>query len=141
MPDTWTVEYLTRKHPSKPSRPDIANSLFRAGYIEAWGRGTIKMITECQKYHLSIPRYYFGASGFVVKFFRYTEADLQDKGMKEELINILLYVQENGRINNSGVQQLCNVSKPTAARYLSELEREKYLHKTGTTGAGTEYRL
>ncbi len=61
--------------------------------------------------------------------------------MKEELIKIILYVQENGRINNSGVRQLCGVSKPTATRYLSELEREKYLHKTGTTEAGTEYHL
>ncbi len=99
------------------------------------------MITECQKYHLPVPRYHFDASGFVVEFFRYTEAGLRDKGMKEELVKILLYVQENGRINNSGVQQLCGVSKPTATRYLSELEREKYLHKTGTTGTGTEYRL
>ncbi len=141
LPDSWTVENLVRKHPSKPFNPDIANTLFRAGYIEAWGRGTIKMITECQKYHLPIPRYYFDASGFVVEFFRYTEADMRDKGMKEELIKIILYVQEKGRINNSLVQQLCNVSKPTATRYLSELEREKYLHKTGTTGAGTEYSL
>ncbi|WP_052733091.1 ATP-binding protein [Hymenobacter terrenus] len=48
LPDQWTVENLQRKHPSKPFNPDVANSLFRAGYIESWGRGTLKMITECR---------------------------------------------------------------------------------------------
>jgi hypothetical protein len=41
---------------------------------------------------------------------------------------LLLYVQEKGRINNSVVQQLCGLSKPKATRYLSEPEKEKYLH-------------
>jgi ATP-dependent DNA helicase RecG len=50
-------------------------------------------------------------------------------------------VQAQGRINNSAVQQLCQVSKATATRYLSELEKENYLHKTGITGAGTGYTL
>jgi hypothetical protein len=45
-------------------------------------------------------------------------------------------VQAQGRINNSAVQQLCKVSKATATRYLSELEKEKYLHKTGSPEPG-----
>lgn len=141
LPDHWTVEHLTRKHPSKPFNPDIANTLFRAGYIESWGRGTIKMINECKKHHLPAPRYYFDLSGFVVEFFTYTESYLKERGLREELIKIILYVQAQGHINNSTVQQLCKVSKATATRYLSELEKEKYLYKKGVTGAGTEYTL
>lgn len=47
LPENWTVEDLLRKHPSKPYNPDIANALFRSGYIESWGRGTLNMIKEC----------------------------------------------------------------------------------------------
>ena len=99
------------------------------------------MINECRKYHLPTPRYSFDSSGFVVEFFKYTEKNLRDKGLREELIKIMLYVQDNEYINNSTVQQICRVSKPTATRYLSDLEKETYLRRTGTTGTGTEYTL
>jgi ATP-dependent DNA helicase RecG len=37
LPENWTIEKLLTKHPSKPYNPDIANALFRSGYIESWG--------------------------------------------------------------------------------------------------------
>ena len=39
----WTPETLMRRHRSKPYNPNIANAFFRAGYVEAWGRGIEKM--------------------------------------------------------------------------------------------------
>lgn len=141
LPEHWTVENLQRKHPSKPFNPDLANTLFRAGYIESWGRGTLKMIAECQAYHLPAPRFYFDAAGFAVEFFFYTVAYLQSRKLRTELIPLVLHVQSQGTINNSTVQQLAGVSKPTASRYLAELEKAGYLQKTGTTGVGTEYIL
>ena len=141
LPEHWTVENLQRKHPSKPFNPDLANTLFRAGYIESWGRGTLKMIAECQAYHLPSPRFYFDVAGFAVEFFFYTVAYLQSRKLRTELIPLVLHVQSQGTINNSTVQQLVGVSKPTASRYLAELEKAGYLQKTGTTGVGTEYIL
>lgn len=64
LPENWTVEDLRRKHPSKPYNPDIANALFRSGYIESWGRGTLNMIKDCLAAGLPEPRYYFDMSGF-----------------------------------------------------------------------------
>jgi len=55
LPENWTVEKLTQKHPSKPHNPDIANTFFRAGYIESWGRGTIKMINACKSHKIAPP--------------------------------------------------------------------------------------
>lgn len=141
LPDHWTVDTLTKKHPSRPFNPDLANTLFRAGYIESWGRGTLKMINECRTHHLPAPRYEFEAGGFLVEFIRYTADYLQSQGLRAELAAILLQVQQHGVTNNSIVQQQLGVSKPTATRYLGELERQGYLIKTGTRGAGTEYRL
>jgi ATP-dependent DNA helicase RecG len=140
LPDNWTVEHLTRQHPSKPFNPDVANTLFRAGYIESWGRGTIKMITECHKHNLPAPRYYFDFAGFVVEFFKITRAYLEAQGLNEELASIILYVQEKGSISNSEVQSLLKVSKPTASRYLHDLDG-RFLEKVGSTGKGTSYKL
>jgi ATP-dependent DNA helicase RecG len=141
LPDHWTVENLTRKHPSRPFNPDLANTLFRAGYIESWGRGTIKMINECRQHALPVPRYTFEAGGCTVEFFKYTEAALRQQGLRDELIKVVLLVQTVGTITNSGVQQLTGVSKSTATRFLNELDRLGLLQKSGTTGVGTEYVL
>ena len=141
LPDSWTVENLLRKHPSKPFNPDVANTLFRAGYIESWGRGTLKILSECRAVHLPAPRFYFEASGFVVAFAKYSPAYWQQQGVRADLVPVLLYAGQHGSITNTVVQQQLGVSKPTATRYLGELERGGYLQKTGTRGAGTEYRL
>lgn len=141
LPDHWTVDTLSKKHPSRPFNPDIANTLFRAGYIESWGRGTIKMISECRRYALPIPRYTFEAGDCTVEFFKYTLTGLRQQGLREELIKVVLHVQTAGTVTNSIVQELTRVSKSTATRFLNELDRAGILQKSGTTGVGTEYML
>jgi ATP-dependent DNA helicase RecG len=141
LPDSWTVDNLLRKHPSKPFNPDVANTLFRAGYIESWGRGTLKILSECHAVHLPAPRFYFEAWGFVVAFAEYSPAYWQQQGVRADLIPVLLYAGQYGSVTNTVVQRQLGVSKPTATRYLGELEKGAYLQRTGTRGAGTEYRL
>ena len=68
LPENWTVDKLIVKHPSLPYNPNISNTLFRSGYIEAWGRGTINMISECVQRNLPLPKYNVDYSGFIVEF-------------------------------------------------------------------------
>jgi ATP-dependent DNA helicase RecG len=35
LPENWTVSNLLKNHASRPYNPDIANCLFRSGYIES----------------------------------------------------------------------------------------------------------
>jgi ATP-dependent DNA helicase RecG len=55
----------------------------------------------------------------------------------ERLIQIIEYVRDNENINNSEVQKLLNVSKPTATRLLKQAE--KWLEQQGKVGKGTYY--
>lgn len=138
LPENWTIEKLTQKHPSKPHNPDIANTFFRAGYIESWGRGTIKMINACKAHKIAPPIFSNIPPDFQVELIKYTDNGLKELGLKEELRKIILHIQENGSISNSEVQTVCNVSKATATRYLGELEAE-WIDKIGSTGVGTVY--
>lgn len=140
LPENWTVDRLTQKHPSKPFNPDIANTLFRAGYIESWGRGTIKIINACKAHKMAPPIFANTAPDFEVTLIHYTKEALAAKGLKPEFITIILYVQEHQSISNTIVQDICKVAKRTATRYLTDLEG-KYLIKSGTIGAGTTYVL
>lgn len=49
LPDQWTVDKLLKPHASQPFNPDIANTFFRAGEIEAWGRGIQRIIEVCKE--------------------------------------------------------------------------------------------
>lgn len=140
LPENWTVDRLTEKHPSKPFNPDIANTLFRAGYIESWGRGTIKIINACKAHKIAPPVFANTAPDFELTLIKYTREYLAAKELKKELITIILHVQEYQTISNSIVQEICNVSKRTATRYLTDLEGF-YLVKSGSIGAGTTYVL
>ena len=44
LPDGWTVDTLLSSHRSMPYNPGIANTFFRAGEVEAWGRGIERII-------------------------------------------------------------------------------------------------
>ena len=48
LPEGWTVETLLSSHRSMPYNPDIANTFFCAGEIEAWRRGIERIITACK---------------------------------------------------------------------------------------------
>ncbi len=140
LPENWTVERLLQIHPSIPFNPDLANTFFRAGYIEAWGKGTLNIIQSCIHKQMPAPVFSILPSEFQLELIRHSHASLSKSGLKEEMIKIILFVQENGSISNSEVQALCKVSKATATRYLNELEKE-WIEKEGSTGVGTIYRL
>ncbi|MEM9897263.1 MAG: ATP-binding protein [Bacteroidota bacterium] len=69
LPPTLTVKRLFEPHPSIPYNPDIALTLFRAGLIESWGRGTIKIIEECKTSGLPSPEFTDEFSGLMVTFY------------------------------------------------------------------------
>lgn len=48
LQEDLTIEDLKRKHSSRPHNPILASAFFKGGLIEAWGRGTIKIVNECK---------------------------------------------------------------------------------------------
>ena len=143
LPENWTIETLTKKHPSKPFNPDIANAVFRCGYIESWGRGTIKIIEKCKEAGLPTPFYYYESSGFWVEFRKdiYNESYLQSISLNDRQIKAILYTRENEKITNSTYQEINDCSRNTASNDLSELVEKELLKPSGQKGAGAFYRL
>ena len=68
LPDDWTTKRLMQKHPSIPFNPDIAGAFFRAGLIETWGRGTLKIVDECKLANLPAPSFEKDENGVTVIF-------------------------------------------------------------------------
>ena len=143
LPENWTIENLLTKHPSKPYNPDIANVLFRSGYIESWGRGTLKMIKECELAELPKPVYFYNMSGFFVEFKKdiYNEGYLRELGLNERQVKAVLYVKENKKITNKDYQGLNDCSRNTASNDLADLLRREIFISSDIKGAGAFYQL
>lgn len=144
LPTEWTVENLLKNHSSRPYNPDIANALFRSGYIESWGRGITKMIELCEQNNQPKPLFEVGSSDFLVVFRKdiYTAEQLEILGLTERQIKAVLLAKKQGKITNSDYQATNKVSKRTATNDLTELvERYNLLEKIGKAGAGIYYQI
>jgi len=142
LPENWTIENLKHKHSSIPYNPFIANTFFRAGYVEAWGRGTIKIINQCKEYNLPEPIFENDGNDFWVIF----RKDFINKEYLEKLklnprqVKAVMFVKENGDISNKKYQEICQVSKGTATKELRELTNTfNILDRKGKIGPGTVY--
>lgn len=144
LPEGLTLAALKRSHSSRPRNPIIADVSFKGGFIDAWGRGTIKIIDTCKRADLPEPEMKEQDGGFIVTLFKnnLTEELLTKLGLNDRQVNAVNFVKEKGKISNTDFQELNGVSKATATRDLTELaEKYKLFKKLGQTGAGTAYIL
>lgn len=90
-------------HRSIPYNPDIANTFFRAGEIEAWGRGIERIIKTCKNEGFSTPEFRYDDSGIWTIFkFEYPERAIVGEettqktiqNLTEQQKSIVLYLKE-----------------------------------------------
>lgn len=139
-----TVESLKRPHSSRPRNVLIADVCFKGGLIDAWGRGTIKIIETCKQAGLPEPEIIEQDGGLLVTMFKnnLTKEQLIKLGLNERQLKAVEYVKDKGEITNKEYQELNGVSKVTAYRDLTELiEQYKLFERKGDVGAGTSYFL
>ncbi len=133
LPENWTVKNLLEKHASRPYNPDIANALFRSGFIESWGRGTIKIINECKKAGIPEPIFTYDSSDISVEFRKdfYNEKHLQSLDLNERQVKAVLFVKKKGRITNKEYQEINNTTDRTALRDLEILIELNIIKRKG----------
>ena len=67
LPEGWSLEKLMGNHPSQPYNPVIANAFFRAGLIEAWGRGVQRVVESCEAAGCPLPQWRVEPDGLWVE--------------------------------------------------------------------------
>ena len=117
---------------------------FKGGYIDAWGRGTIKILDSCKQAELPEPEMLEQDGGFIITLFKskLTDEQLVKLGLNDRQLKAVQFVKEKARISNSDFQTLNAISKATSSRDLAVLvEKFDLFEKQGLTGAGTIYVL
>lgn len=77
LPFGQRPEDLKQLHPSRPRNPLIAGVFFRRGLIEAWGRGTQKIVELCVQAGLPEPDFGQQVGSTWVRFWRGVESAVQ----------------------------------------------------------------
>lgn len=68
LPPGITAEMLSASHPSVLRNPLIAETFHRTGAVEAWGRGTNRVIEECLRWGIDPPSFEERGATLVVTF-------------------------------------------------------------------------
>ena len=139
LPDDWTVQTLKHKHPSKPYNPDIANAFFLAGYIESWGRGIDKIISESLAYNDIEPAIKFD-NGLWIEF----EFNKRDDnigvniGVKltDNQKKIIHYMRTHPNTTAKELSEVVGISSRNIEVNISKLKEKKVVKRVGSDKGG-----
>lgn len=140
FPSDWTTENLMKTHNSRPYNPDLANTFFRAGYIEAWGRGIQKICEECEFIGAKTPEYTLLGDDITVKFTAIATDrnsnrtnNVRKEVRKENTMNasVLELISAQSDITMSEMADRLGVSYKTMQRAMSELKKNGIVERVG----------
>ncbi len=142
LPEGLTLDSLKRSHSSRPRNPIIADVCFKGGYIDSWGRGTIKIIDTCRQAELPEPEMKEQDGGFIITLFKnnLNEEQLIKLGLNDRQLKAVFFVKDKGRITNKEYQEINETSDRTALRDLENLIELNMFIKEGEK-KGTIYKL
>ncbi len=140
----WFAEHLAEELASRPHNPRIAGAFFRAGMIEAWGRGIRRIVDLCAQAGNPTPTWRFtgGGDGLRVRFpfsEAYRAADAAARGLATR------NGDETTRITTRKTGG--TTPKPVPERILDSLRAEPELtrgalaQRVGLTPDGVKYHL
>lgn len=137
LPFDVKIEDLKKPHQSKPRNPIIAEVLFRGGYIEMWGRGTLNIIDDCAKAGLFEPEFIEQRNEVVVRFRSHSyipphEVDIRLTERQREILFILSGVDE------ASLKEIMKSIESTVSERMvrNDLLMLKELHLIINTGFG-----
>lgn len=158
LPEDYTVKTLMSKHTSKPRNPKMAQVFYRAGFIEAWGRGYEKIMKAFDKANLKRPEFTVEQGGVTATIYReifmsvrgdvkpnQTDTEpiqtdtkpIQNRTKAEERAIILDAVKENHLITMDSLSDLLKITKSSVQRRLDALVKKGKLRHIGPTNGGS----
>ena len=153
LPDGWTVDTLLSSHRSMPYNPDIANTFFRAGEVEAWGRGIERIIKGCNEDGFSTVDFRYDACGLWTTFryqypvrvvgntenFHENALVGHEKGMKRAqkgYEKILEFIKNNPQISILALAKEFGITVKAMRLTLDKLKAEKRISRIGPNKGG-----
>ena len=118
----------------------IASAFFRAGYIEAWGRGIEKIYNECKVAGVPAPEINYEFAGLMITF----QAKGEDvsgkttrKTTQKTTRKILSILKENPSASRKEIALILGDITEDGVKYqLNKMKKEKILERIGPAKGG-----
>ena len=140
--NTINIEELKTNHLSNPVNLLLANIFYKAGLIESWGRGTLKIIDECKKEGLKEPEFKLINNYFSVIFYRKIN-ELSDRSTDEftdeftdNMKKIIRLIHKNPKITLNKIADEIGMSKRGIIKNTTQLKEKGILERIGTAKGG-----
>jgi len=143
LPPEVPLDSLKEEHLSKPRNKLLAETFYYAGFIEAWGRGTLKIIEKCRDQGIPEPEFKNEHHVMTVIFYKnkWSEENLKKMGLNERQIKAVDYIKTNKAITLSSFKDLVTgVSEKTLYRDLQDLVNRNIVKEIGDK-KGRKYEL
>jgi ATP-dependent DNA helicase RecG len=131
------------KHPSQPFNPNIANLFFRAGMIEAWGRGIERIIVACREARSPEPEISLEETGLWITFpFASEGSEEATRGKKpaktrvKTRVKMLRMIQENPAISARQLAGALGITQKGVEWHLRLLQAGGELRREGPAKGG-----
>lgn len=143
LPEGWTINNLLGKHRSRPYNPDIANVFFRAGEIEAWGRGIERIIAACKTEGYPAPEFQYDGGGLWTVFHfdqnHQKVTETTQKTTQKEMVQltetqtaIVEYLKEHPQATRKELaEQIPNITEDGIKYNLARLQEAGILQRVG----------
>jgi ATP-dependent DNA helicase RecG len=146
LPYDLSVEDLYHPHRSRPRNKRLAEAFFRAGLIEAWGTGTLRIIAPYAEQGLPLPEFHHQTHTFIARLFptpppftSSTAAQTTDLSqLNERQRRAVEYVRQHGSITVPKYLSLADISDRQARTDLRQLIERGVLMAQGK-GRATRY--
>ncbi len=152
LPAGLSFEDLKTEHNSRPRNPKIAEACFKAGYIDTWGRGTLKIINSCLDADLPEPEIAEKEGGFYVGLFKALEEDENQTkdsgaiggvkgGVKGGVIDnltdrqkeVLRIIAANARITYKEIASKLSINESAVGEHIKALKEKGAIEREGET--------
>ena len=137
LPFGMSVEDLKADHNSRPRNPLIANACFLGGYIDTWGRGTLKIINACKEVGLPEPEIKEKNGGIeVTLFLSKTRVDGLVDGLVESQVRIIELIKKNPKISKRTMAEQIGISQTAIDKHIIKLKEMEIITRIGSDRNG-----
>ena len=140
LPYGLSFEDLKKEHSSRPRNPLIANNCFLGGYIDAWGRGTLKIINACKDAGLPEPEIIEKNGGVSTTLFALTHksnvgggSEISSEKSSEKILELIKTVPE---ISAEELALNIGISSRAVEKQIAMLKKKGLLKRIGPAKGG-----
>jgi ATP-dependent DNA helicase RecG len=152
LPFGLRLEELKVEHNSRPRNPKIAKACFMAGYIDTWGRGTLKIYNSCAEHGLPEPDIIEKDGGFMVTLYKAAQGG--DEGgviggevsgviggaiggvidsLTDRQKDVLTIIKENNKVTYKAIAEKLSINESAVGDHIKALKEKGAIKRDGST--------